>query len=237
MRPIKAFQLILFSLSISACIGDKELENRITTCTRGDDYAYLDNYIKGTPCSDNNSQCNEYLDIWKEFFMKQNNLTEDFFNEHITLYGTTFHDWNQGTSFNICYEIKIDWAIAYLCDKFPVKIKTGSNLFPSLPRGTYLTKENIETTIGKSYTSQITKVLNTEILKFTSMDNAVNFLIEKANVKTLCPNRISINGQTGELMLECSAEYDFSKNECIEAKVGLIDGESTINDTVCYISG
>lgn len=237
MRLLKAFQLILFSLSISACIGDKELENRITTCTRGDDYAYLDNYIKGTPCPDNSPQCNEYLDIWKELFMKQNNLTEEFFNEHITLYGTTFHDWNQGVSFSICYEIKIDWAIVYLCDKFPVKIKHGSNLFPSLPRDTYLTKENIETTIGKSYTSQITKVLNNEILKFTSMDNAVNFLIEKANVKTLCPNRISINGQTGELILECSAEYDFSKNECIQANVGLINGEPTINDTVCYISG
>jgi hypothetical protein len=237
MRTIKAFQLILLYLVVSACVGDKEFENRITTCTRGDDYAYLENYTKGTPCSDNDSQCNEYLDIWKELFKKQNNLSETFFNEHITLYGTTFSDWNEGISFRVCYEIAIDWAIIYQCDKFPVKIKNGSSLFPLLPRETYLTKENIETTIGKSHTSSITKVLNNEILKFTSMDNAVNFLIEKANVNTLCPNRISINEQTGELILECFAEYDFYKNQCIEAKVGLIDGESTINDTVCLIIG
>jgi hypothetical protein len=233
----RTFQTMFFALLISSCNGDKEFEDRNTTCTRLDDYAYLEGYIKGTPCSDNDPLCSEYLRIWKGFFLEQNNITEDFFDKHIVLYGTRFNDWVQGASFNICYEVKIDWAIVYVCDQFPVKIKNGSYLFPTLPRDIYLTKENIATTIGESYTSSITKVLNTEILKFSSMNSAVNFLTGKANVDTLCPNRISLNGQTGELILECSAEYDFSKNECITASIGLIYGQTTINDTMCVIWG
>lgn len=237
MTTIRILQLALSFLLISACSKEfAEKENRNTSCTRENDYSYLDNYVKGSPCPDNDSQCNEYLNIWKEFFINRNNLTEDFFNKHITLYGTSFSEWNEGITFYICYEVKVDWAIVYQCDKFPVKIKSGSNLFSSLPRDTFLTKENIKTTIGESHTSQIAKIPNSDKLKFSSMEDAVNFLIEKARVNTLCPNRISINEQTGEYILECSAEYDFSKNECVAAKVGLINGESAINDVPCYIS-
>jgi len=237
MKVSNKFQFILFSLLISACTGGDEgslLDNRITTCIRVNDYPYLDNYVKGVPCSANDLLCNEYLNIWKDLFIKQNGLTKEFFNKHITIYGTTFNDWDEGTSFMVCYEVKIDWAISYTCDQFQVKINSGSNLFPALPRDTYLTKENIETTIGQSYASRITKVMNTETLKFSSLDKAIKFLVAEANVTTLCPNRISIDEQTGELVLECSATYDFSKNECIAARVGLLNGEPVIHDTTCY---
>ena len=192
--------------------------------------------MNGTACADNSALCNEYLTIWKEVFLKKNNLTSDFFDQHITVKGTVFNDWNEGTSFNVCYVVKTGWALAYWCDHIPVQIKGSSNLLPALPRDTNLTKAQIETTLGEILTTQVGALTGTETLQFASAEQAVDFLIAKANVTNLCNAQVSIDPTTGEWMLECGAELDYAKNKCITAKVSLTSGEYTVSETFCYLT-
>ena len=227
--------ILMLSLLFS-CIKIEEKQIRNTTCTKTSDYAYLDDYVKGSPCTD--SLCVLYQNIWKQIFMEKNGLTDDYFNKHITLYGSGIGDWDEGTSFSICYEVTVDWAIAYTCDQFIIKINEGNNLYPSLnlPRGTYLTKEKIMAAVdGYAFSSEIIKLSNAETLKFDSMDNAIKILAEKANVNMLCPLEIRIDKSTGELILEAWTQLDYKNNKCVQAIANLMNGETSTVDTPCYI--
>jgi len=233
---IKNLLIFLFWTSfISSCNDEKQIKN--VTCTPSAEYAYLDKYVMGTPCTD--SLCVAYQNIWKQLFMEKNDLTEGYFNKHIELFGSEISDWNDGTSFGICYKVKVDWAIAYNCDQFIIKIKEGNNIYPSLnlPRGTYLTKGNVKTVIhAQAFSSDITKLSNSEILKFNSFDNALTFLTNKAGANKLCSREISVDDSTGGLILECWAQYENEDNKCIDAKIDLINGSTSIVNTLCAIN-
>jgi len=119
MKTRRNTTIVLILSLLYSCHDEKQI--RKTACTQTSEYAYLDNYVKGSPCLD--SLCVAYQKIWKQVFMEKNGLTDDYFNKHITLYGSGVGDWDEGTSFSICYEVTIDWAIAYTCDQFIIKNK------------------------------------------------------------------------------------------------------------------
>lgn len=235
MKNIYGKLSIFFLVLFFSC--EKEEQRKVVTCTQPNDYAYLENYARGSLCT--NDLCKNYQVIWKELLMENNNITDNYFNANIEVVSSNIQNWNDGSSFNICYKVNLGWAIAYNCDQFIIKMAKANTLYPHLiiPRDTYLTKENIKTVVSnRAFSSKIIKLSNTETLKFSSMKEALNTLIEAANVNTLCSGRIFIHKSTGNLILEAGAEYDYKNNKCLQGTIDLITGETSVSDTPCYIN-
>ena len=235
MRYLNPVFLLGIFISLQSCEVLEQL--RTTDCTNTGVYDYLNHYEPGTLC--NADTCVVYQSVWKDLFLEKNNLTESYFTNHIELCNSTVGNWDDGVSFNICYKIRLGWAIAYMCDQFIIKIDKDNQLYPALdvPRGTYLTKDQIRSVINfKAFSSQITKLSGTEILKYNTMDSALKELIHKAKVNTLCLRNITINSSNGNLTLVAGAQYNNEVNSCIYATIDLITGETAISDGPCYIN-
>jgi hypothetical protein len=234
MKHRMVFILICLLASLISC--HKEKQDRIVSCDQRSYYAYLDNYQIGTLCT--SDICQKYKMIWKELFMEKNNISESYFDEHIILCNSDTGSWNKGTSFNICYKVKIDWAIAWRCDQFIIKIKSGNNYYPSvdLPRDQFLSKNYIRTAIyARVFSSKMDTLSNEEVLRFKSFDSALDQLIKGSNVNTLCSNDIIVNN-LGHLTLEAYGEYKSEYNSCIMGEIDLISGNTKHNDTPCWIN-
>ena len=183
----------------------------------------------------------KYLEMWKELFMERNNLTGAFCSQHIKIEYSersvpAVGDWNDGTSFGICYSVNIDWATAYVCDNFIVYI--NNTLYPALdvPRNVYLNKTEIEKVLNiQAYSSEINKLTSDRKLKFKSLEDALNFAIKEAKVKTLhlTAKGVFIDRKTGHISLE-AVESHYEINKCIFVTLDLINGKTKIEESVCY---
>lgn len=212
-------------------------QEKLVECIQQGDYDYLNNYNMGSLCT--SDQCREYQAIWKELLMEKNNLSESYFENHIQIANSAIESWNDGISFRICYKVKIDWAIAYNCDQFIIKINKDNTLYPTLklPRDQYLSKENIRAAVDKNaFSSQIIHLANTENLKYASMNHALVQMINAADVNNLCSNMVSIDEATGHLTLEANAKYINEVNLCIIGTIDLINGVKEVRDTPCMIN-
>ncbi len=232
------FPTLIFIVSVfvfSSCENDKQF--RETTCIQSDDYENLDNYIVDTMCS--SELCLEYFNIWTELIKDKNNLSQDFIDTHIKFCYSETNSWANGVSFRICYTLKLDWAIAYNCDQFIIKINADNTHYPSLdlPRDTYLTKDKIKIAVdNRAFSSDITKMTNKTDLEYTNMESALNELIDFSGVNCLCMNRVTIDDDTGNMILEASAQYENEENSCIQGTIDLISGDKNSNDTPCWIN-
>lgn len=235
MRLVKFNLLLLLALALFSC-KKKEPQARSLSCIQLDYYDYLNKYKIDSLCT--NDVCANYQTIWKELFIENNNLSESYFNDHIELVQSRINYWSKGESFSICYKIRLDWAIAYRCDSFIIKIDADDESYPSwnFPRDIYLTKEDIKVAIDDHFfSSGIDKLSNVKSLKFSSFENTLNFLMNKAEINALCSSRIFIDDLSGNFILEAWAQYDNEDNKCVQAKVDLITGEAIIVDTPCYL--
>jgi hypothetical protein len=161
--------------------------------------------------------CQKYETIWKELFMEKNNLSENFFNAHIILCNTGIMQWEENITFSICYNVKIDWVSVRKCDHFIVKIAEGNNLFASvgLPKSEFLSKDDIRTEINhRAFFSEMDTLSNEGVLKFSSLETALDQLITDSKVDKLCACYVYIN-DLGHITLEASAEYKNEFNSCI----------------------
>lgn len=235
MKILK-FTAILLVLAVTSCKEkEKEEKSRTTSCWGQTYEEYLESFPPGTIGTD--SLCLKYQGIWKEIFMEKNGLSEDYFNKHIEIKSSYIGDWNDGTSYSVGYYIKTEWAVTYNEDQFIINI--NNELYPALevPRGTYLTKEDIVIVLSRNaYSSGIIKLSPDESLNFKSLSEALEFLTQKADVATLCFGRIFIDKNTGHINLEAYAKYDNEFNSCILADLDLINGTTNIQNTPCYIN-
>lgn len=225
---------LILIFSFSSCIEDEtEIQ---TTCGEPIEYGYIHSCESDTICA--SDICTQYLSIWKELIKEKNNLTQNFLDSHIELCETEVRSWVNGISFRVCYKFNICWAVAYNCDQFIIKINAGNSYYPTLdlPRNTYLTKEEIKIAVDyHAFSSSISKMTNTNVLKYINMESALNDLIEFSGVDTLNLERIALKGTTGSLILEASAKYENEDNLCIVGTVDLISGNKNAYDTYCMI--
>ena len=227
--------LIASIFVFSSC--DKEKQIRKTTCNQPDDYEYLNNYKVDTMCS--SDFCLEYFNIWKELIKEKNNLSQDFIDAHIEYCYSEINSWADGVSFRICYKFKVDWAIAYNCDQFIIKINADNTYYPALdlPRDTYLTKEKVKIAVdNRAFSSDISKMTNKSNLEYIDMESALDELIDFSGVNILCMNRVTLDDDTGNLILEASAQYENEENSCIQGTIDLISGGKNVNGTPCWIN-
>lgn len=234
MKQLSLLTLIGIIVIFSSCVETKLI--RKTECTQKGDYDYLNNYVMGSLCT--TDLCEQYKAIWKELFLEKNNLSETYFQNHIILCNSRINTWNDGVSFSICYKVKNDWAIAYTCDQFIIKINKDNNLYPavSLPRDVYLSKDNVRTALNqKVFSSNMIALSNTENIIFSSNSLALTKLIKATNVNALCFTSTFINA-SGNISLEAWAQYTDETNSCVRGVIDLINGKTESYDTPCMIN-
>jgi hypothetical protein len=230
VRILKIPFLLLLAILFS-CEKDQQV-----SCVQNDYYAYLERYPASFVCTD--TLCNKYLAIWKQLFREKNYYSNDYFDSHIEIWRVSINNWNSGASFSVCYRVKSDWAVAYNCDQFIIRIDKDDRTWPALtlPRDTYLSISDIRTvTTNHAFSSGIALVSNNLNISPDSFQDALHILTDKAGVNTLCSTRINIDRSTGDLFLEAYAEYVNKYNECVQAKINLKTMETNIVNGVCFI--
>lgn len=211
--------LILFQLLVSSCKKDK-----VDIC---------DSQI-----------CIEYQNIWEELFKTRNNITDEYFKEHLTITNTSISSWNSGESFKISYFIKIDWAKIYINDQFIIKKNSSAPPFPSLnlPVDTYLSKDEINLCINNFVLASSMKRINQyEKLKFNSKRKAIKEIEKNIPFKNPKMDMIYykddkyIYTSNGNPFLKGGGTIDDKENKCFTCEIDLITGEVTYNETYCWI--
>jgi len=227
----------LFSVSCKSSFGDDEK------------YVYNEEEVWAAgPCK-NASICTDeicllYQQVWKELFIEGHGLSEDYFDNHIEICGTSMEIRCGTTEFIIHYKMKVDWAIMYDRDWMRVRIDSVSPYAPPLlvPPYTYLTKDEIKKIqIYKIWLIYFMieeygfKLPAYEKLKFDSYGSAMNYLAKKANVSRLKFNRITIDPHRNAWILYTITEYDQESHKCIWAELNLNTGETVIEKGSCLI--
>ena len=183
----------------------------------------------------------QYFAIWKEIFLEKNQVDEVFFDNHVEPQKSSLRDWLQGTSFSLCYTLKVDWAIASQCETFIVEIAADNAYYPylNLPRNTALNKEEIKLAVeNRAFGSFMANVNQDPVLAFASLEEAVDDLTAFAGVSNLCFRQIHLDKfhfGNGNLILRVAAEYEGEENKCIFGTIDLMTGEKEVYDSPCVI--
>lgn len=232
------YQTIIYCVCLlifTSCKKDA-LENRTTTCSNDIESNYPDDRGDGTLCT--TSLCQDYQSIWQELLQEKNNFDQAFFDEHITLHSSKVNDWSRGSSFRVCYYVNVGWASAYTCDKFIFNISPDDATYPALnlPRDINLTKAEIKLVVdNNAFSSSINEINNAPALLHTTIEDALQELIDFSGVNTLCFSQLKLHRDSGNLILEAWATYENEENSCIRGRIDLFTGEKSVTDMPCYI--
>ncbi len=72
---------------------------------------------------------NKFFPLWEELFLQINNMSRDYFSEHIKIINVSTFNWNEGESLTVDYVFTIDWACSRLSDSILIKPKDTSNYY------------------------------------------------------------------------------------------------------------
>ena len=189
-------------------------------------------------------ECNTYFNIWKELIISRNQLSEDYFNNHIFPYKTEIDNWNDGKSFRVEYKVKIDWAEANLSDQFIIWLDPSTNgLYPSkpTPRSTNLSIVQINSLLDiVAFSSSMHKIAKIDHLKYDSREDAIGVLQIASGVNNLGHGEVayenpSFNMVLGHPFLKVSATINMNENKCLSGKIDLVTGETEVREQPCAI--
>jgi hypothetical protein len=233
----------------------------IFSCSKTEDLLKVDcshsiGYPTGVTCSGSICQsdtCNNYLGIWKELFLTKNQMTEQYFNNHITLCKTATYKYaNQGIQFEITYKFSIDWFETSFEEGFMIWLFPSyfeNNPTVNLPGETLLSKDQISNNINNPFFGYAIHTISPiNHLNYSSRQEAINALTHAAGVDDMCANTLSIQYQNidnpplGHPILEASAVLNWNENRCVSGIMDLsTDYLKTENYacliTFCFIKG
>jgi len=188
-------------------------------------------------------KCIEYFHIWKQLFKTKNNMSDEYFNDHITIAGTEINSWNSGETFHVHYYNEIDWAKIYNNDKFLIKKSLDASPYPSLnlPVEEYLSMEEIDNVVSNfAFGSNITKINPYHNLKYHSKRRAIKAVEEVIQYDGLENDRIQyltdkpVFTSNGNPFLFGSVTINIEQNICIHCNIDLITGDVSFSETVCW---
>lgn len=226
----------------------------IFSCSKTDNLLTIDcsNFVSPAPlvCSGSICQsdtCNTYLGIWKELFLATNQMTEEYFNKHITICQTATYKYaNQGIQFELAYKLTIDW--------FETKFEEGFNiwLFPSyfqsnptinLPSNMLLSKDQISANINNPFFGYaIHNISPINHLNYSTREEAVRVLAHAGGVSNLCESTLYTQYQNndnipkGHPVLTAYGALNYDENRCISGIMDLASEYLNIQNHACMIT-
>jgi hypothetical protein len=226
----------------------------IFSCSKTEDLLKVDcshslGYPSGVTCSGTICQsdtCNNYVGIWKDLFLKKNQMTEQYFNNHITLCKiATYKYANQGIQFEITYKFSIDWFETSFEEGFMIWLDPSylqNNPTVSLPSKTLLTKNQIKDNINNPYFGYtIHKISSIDHLRYSTRQTAINALARAAGVVDMCASTLSIQYQNienpplGHPMLKASAVLNWNENKCVSGIMDLSTDYLKVENQACRL--
>jgi hypothetical protein len=187
--------------------------------------------------------CSTYFAIWKSQFLTKNQMSNDYFTNHITPCQSKLVNWVDGISYEIYYKVKVDWAEVVLTDRFAIWLSnTTLGLYPtiSLTRNSLLTNDQILSLFSiQAFNSYLNTVSSPGKLKYSSLNDAMEALIKASKVDTLCtgdvfyqyPNLLA--PPIGNPCIEASGALNWNENKCITSLLDLVTGEASVFYNVC----
>jgi hypothetical protein len=188
--------------------------------------------------------CQTYLGIWKELFLAKNQMTQEYFDNHITLCTTgTFKNIEQGTSFYLSYKITIDWFEAtwegnFLIMLSPAYVRQYPGL--GLPENVLLSRDQINGQINNTFFSNpMPSVTPVSHLIYQTKDEAVEALAKAAGVNSMCPLTINLkypdwtNLPAGHPFLEAAGVVNWDEDNCVSGNLDLVTGAALISRYGC----
>lgn len=198
---------------------------------------------EGTFCQ--SDTCQTYLNIWKSLVMSRNQISEVWFDNHITACNTYINKWNSGLSFRVSYTVKIDWAEVKLGDTFIIWLSPStSGMYPSLylPRNSLLTQNQINSASNlMAFSSRINTISPLSRLRFNSEDEALYILLRASHTDKFCSTELyyeqphMIDPPGGHPFLRATGILNMKENKCVTSQVDLLTGEFEVIYNPCYI--
>ena len=190
--------------------------------------------------------CKTYLAIWKELFMAKNNMTPDYFNNHITICNTAAYKYtDQGIQFELAYDYKVDWfetkfEEGFMIWLFPAYLKNNPTVI--LPDSVLLTKDQIGTNISNSFFSEPFHLIgSTDHLNYTSREEALLAMAHSAGVEKICESSLWIqymdteDPPRGHPMLTGYAVLNQAENRCVSGTMDLAADYLKTDEHACMI--
>jgi hypothetical protein len=223
------------------------------SCSKTEDILKCDctNYIgyfepdvcEGTLCQ--SDTCQTYLGVWKALLRERNNMSQDFFNRHISVCRTSLDRWNDGISFRIKYKISIEWMETELWDQFIIWLSPSTaGVYPSLslPRNSLLTKDQVSGALSKmAFSSSLNTISPIHTLIYHSLSDAKRAMNIASKTDTLCMYEYyyerphMVVPPDGDPFLKGHGVLNWDENRCITSTMNLRTGEVNVEYGVCYI--
>jgi hypothetical protein len=226
----------------------------IFSCSKTDDRKSVDcSHLYGLPspvtCSGSICQsdtCITYLSIWKEIFLAKNQMTEEYFNNHITICNTaTYKDNDHGIQFDLAYKFTIDWFETKFEESFliwltPLYLQNNPDI--NLPGNTLLSRDQINANISNPFFSSLLNTISpVDHLNYSSRQQAIMAMAAAAGVNNLCTSTLSVQYQNvadpplGHPVLTASAVLNWDENKCVSGIMDLASDYIKVEFNACFI--
>lgn len=236
ISPICIIFLIIFSCSKTGELIEVD-------CSHSLDYPALVT-CSGSIC--HSDTCNIYLGIWKELFLTKNQMTDQYFTNHITLCKiATYKYANQGIQFEIAYKFSINWFETSFEEGFMIWLDPAylqNNPSVNLPGVTLLSKDQISNNIDNPFFGYAIHTISPiDHLKYSSRKEAINAMARAAGVNNMCASTLSIqyqnkdNPSLGHPILEASAVLNWDENRCVSGIMDLSTDYLQTEKQACFI--
>lgn len=176
------------------------------------------------------------LSEWENVWIKENNVTKEYFDKHILVYNVRYKFWDEididsPFSFIIEYYFEVDWAKAHLKDYYVLPKFEHPKLKSKQTKIALINK--IDEVVSMNYVVEKVSAISDSI--YMNVNNTT-LHYKKRNIhddmKTKSRNEILKLRQQplkGRLIIEFQGNYDFKNNRRLMGKIYLDTGEMEVN--------
>ena len=241
MRNLKIIWLLTLALLINACNKEendyykKQNQKNNSDCSFDSDITISGNVL--TP-----KQQDDYFKIWKSILMKNSNMTEAYFDKHITKHVITSSERDEGVSFRVDYIMHIDWIDIKCNDNFIVKMNSTYNTYEHLniPRDIFFNQNQIESNITSNINS--VSIYNLiENLKFKDCQELNKAIKESSGYNEAKTDYATyyvpgnLPRQNGDPYVIIKGILNDKNNECLTGEINLKTGLCNVRKSACRI--
>lgn len=178
-----------------------------------------------------------WVDLWKEFVLDSQNISEEYFKNHISIESIDVEESRQNKFFSIKYDINIDWITISAKDKILIKMGNESD---------YLSKDAIYSISENEGGLKDRIFLNNELGRNIKLKefgeiitrNRARSILKKCHrsIKATADNIVFLTSE-GRLVIKDKGTVDYDQNHCKFAEVDL-ENEKLLEcrDQPCYLT-